>query len=272
MKHNKKRNTAFIYEVLTRELTKAIVDKNALRKNQVVELVKEYFSAGTILAQELQLYQVLNETVNIQPKIAERLLVETKNAYNRLDETAVFDAQSRLISAINKGMGKDMWGSFVPNFKSLASISAIFNSKTSVKKKVLFEQSVIDRMSEQAALKQDSTLKPIDSLTYNSFIKKFNDKYGNLVQEQKDLLNRYITSFADDGFELRLYLNEELQRLKGALGTATGSELPPLVSQKVTEVIEYLEGFRKREFSEGDLNKVLKTQELVQELASNDYN
>ena len=29
MKHNKKRNTAFIYETLTRELTKAIVDKNA---------------------------------------------------------------------------------------------------------------------------------------------------------------------------------------------------------------------------------------------------
>ena len=28
MKHNKKRNTAFIYEVLTRSLTQAIVDKD----------------------------------------------------------------------------------------------------------------------------------------------------------------------------------------------------------------------------------------------------
>lgn len=270
MKHNKKRNTAFIYEVLTRELTKAIVDKNALRKSQVVGLMKEYFSAGTVLAQELQLYQVLNETTNIQPKLAERLLMETKSAHARLDESGIFDAQSRLISAINKGLGKDVWGNFVPNFKSLASINAIFNSKTAVKKKVLFEQAVVDQMSEKSNRPATAPLKPIDSLTYNSFIKKFNDKYGNLIQEQKDLLNRYITSFADDGFELRLYLNEELRRLKENLSVATESDLPPLVATKVAEVVDYLEGFRKREFTEDDLNKVLKTQELVQELVASD--
>jgi len=35
-------------------------------------------------------------------------------------------------------------------------------------------------------------------------------------------------------------------------------------------VSEYLEEFRKREFTDNDLNKVLKTQELVQELTQND--
>jgi hypothetical protein len=135
MKHNKKRNTAFIYEALTRELTKTIVDKNALRKNKIVEVVKEYFSAGSILAQELQLYHVLNETMNLQPKLAEKLLTETKAAYSRLDEGTVFDAQSRLISAINKGLGKDVWGNFVPNFKSLASISAILILRLPLKRK-----------------------------------------------------------------------------------------------------------------------------------------
>ena len=34
----------------------------------------------------------------------------------------------------------------------------------------------------------------------------------------------------------------------------------------------YLEGFRKREFTDTDLNKVLKTQELAQELIANDHN
>jgi hypothetical protein len=42
------------------------------------------------------------------------------------------------------------------------------------------------------------------------------------------------------------------------------------VATKVAEVVDYLEGFRKREFTEDDLNKVLKTQELVQELAASD--
>ena len=272
MKHNKKRNTAFIYEALTRELTKAIVNKNALRKNQVVGLMKEYFSAGTVLAKEIQLYQTLNETTNLQPKIAERLLAETKKAYACLDEDTIFETQSRLISAINKGLGKNVWANFVPNFKFLASISAIFNSKTAVKKKVLFEQSILDNMSEKRTSNSGSPLKTIDNLTYNSFIAKFNSRYGSLIQEQKDLLSRYITSFADDGFELRLYLNEELRRLKNALTTTSKSETPPLVVHKVAEIVEYLDGFRKREFTEEDLGRILKTQELVQELASNDYN
>tara|TARA_R110000824_G_scaffold233442_4_gene421750 strand:+ start:1555 stop:2373 length:819 start_codon:yes stop_codon:yes gene_type:complete len=272
MKHNKKRNTAFIYEALTRELTKTIVNKNALRKDKIVGLMKEYFSAGSILAQELQLYHVLNETTNLQPKLAEKILIETKAAYGRLDEATVFDAQSRLISTINKSLGKEVWANFVPNFKSLASISAIFNTKTAVKKKVLFEQAIVDRMSTEHQLTDSTELKPIDNLAYNSFIQKFNNRYGTLIQEQKDLLNRYITSFADDGFELRLYLNEELSRLKASLDRASKSKLEPLVSQRVDGVIEYLEGFRKREFTEGDLNKVLKTQELVQELATNDHN
>ena len=40
--------------------------------------------------------------------------------------------------------------------------------------------------------------------------------------------------------------------------------------QKLTEVNEYLNGFRKRNFADSDLNKILKTQELVRELLAND--
>ena len=158
----------------------------------------------------------------------------------------------------------DVWGNFIPNFKSLASINAIFNSKAAVKKRVLFEQMIVDRMSEPATASTDDTLQPLDNLTYNSFINKFNDKYTNLLSEQKDLLNRYITSFADDGFELRLYLNEELRRLKSALSGHDGES--STTSVKITEVVGYLDGFRKRDFIDADLNKVLQTQELVREL------
>ena len=121
-------------------------------------------------------------------------------------------------------------------------------------------------MSEQHDLRPSNPMASLDTLTYNSFIKKYNEKYGALLQEQKELLNRFITSFADDGFELRLYLNEELSRLKGSLSEAIDADLEPLISQKTSEVINYLEEFRKRDFTEADLNKVLKTQELAREL------
>mgnify|MGYP003150833890 CR=1 FL=1 len=270
MKHNKKRNTAFAYEVLSRELTKAIVSKNALRKSQIVKIIREHFGSKSPLAQELQLYQTLLETRNIQLKVAERLLEETKVAHSRLDEKVIFDAQSRLIAAVNKGLSQEVWGNFVPNFKSLASINSIFNKRTPVKKKVLFEQALIDHMSCAQTSTETSSLRPIDNIAYNSFIKKFNNKYGELLQEQKDLLNRYITSFADDGFELRLYLNEELARLKGSLQEAATGDLEPLIGERINGVVDYLEGFRRRDFIDADLNKVLQTQELVQELTSHD--
>ena len=266
MKHNKKRNTAFIYETLTRELTKAIVDKNAERKSTVLSIIKEGFSGESVLISELELYKTLLETRNIKENIAERMLQETKFAYSKIDSSAVFDAQSRMISAINKELGKDVWSNFVPNFKSLASVNAIFNTKTPVRSKVLFEQAIVDAMSAETTLSESNKLESIDNLTYNSFIKKFNSKYTNLIKEQKDLLNQYITSFADDGFELRVYLIEELGRLKSLVKATSENTSEPLISQKLNEVSEYLEEFRKRDFTDGDLNKILKTQELVQEL------
>ena len=65
-------------------------------------------------------------------------------------------------------------------------------------------------------------------------------------------------------------MNEELQRLKGLISDASQNTEEPLISQKLSEVSEYLEEFRKREFADKDLNKILKTQELVQELTQND--
>ena len=270
MKHNKKRNTAFIYEVLTRELTKTILDKKTARKFKVLNILQEHFAPSTPLGQELRLYNTLLETRHTQTKVAERLLTETKAAYLRLEESTIFDAQSRVISAINKGLGQEIWSTFVPNFKALASVNGIFNAKTAIKKKVLFEQAIVDRMSTQPYQSTEASLDPLDNLTYNSFIHKFNEKYGPLLQEQKDLLNQYITSFADEGFEMRVFLNQELGRLKDSLQEALDQNRSTMVTNKITAVMDYLQDFQKREFKTGDLNRLLKTQALAQELLADD--
>jgi|TARA_R110000824_G_scaffold364062_1_gene552403 hypothetical protein len=270
MKHNKKRNTAFIYETLIRELTKTIVAEQRSKKQQIMAIVKEHFGPQSVLQKELVLYRTLLETTNLHPHVAERLLQETKRAHSNIDVAATFDAQSQIISAMNKELGQEIWSNFVPNFKSLASVNAIFSTKTALKKKVLFEQSVVDHMSAHAPLAETQVLQSIDNLTYHSFIKKFNNKYGDLLQEQKDLLSRFITSFADEGLELRVYLNEELTRLKKEVLLATEVSTEALMVDKLQGITEYLEEFRKREFTDIDLNKILKTQELVQELTVND--
>ena len=40
MKHNKKRNTAFLYESLIKELTRSIIRKENKKKDKIVEMKK----------------------------------------------------------------------------------------------------------------------------------------------------------------------------------------------------------------------------------------
>lgn len=277
MKHNKKRNTGFIYEILSRELTKAIVTTNSPppegnKKLAVTNIIKKFFNKNSILAEELRLYSILLDSENLPESLAERTLQEAKKAYSLLNKEEIFESQSGLISAINKSLGQDTWSNFVPNFKSLASIAAIFNEKTGVKKRVLFEQAIVNDMVTKNPRSADAPLEPLDSIVYNSFIKKFNNKYQELLHEQKEILSCYITSFSDDGFLLRVRLNEELARLKSIIEAYPENKSEPLIVQKLDKVYEYLEEFRKREFTDQDLNKILKTQALVQELTSNDNN
>ena len=55
----------------------------------------------------------------------------------------------------------------------------------------------------------------IDNLIVNAFINKFNTKYDTtLLENQKFLLTHYISSFCDNGLALKVFLNEEIARLK----------------------------------------------------------
>ena len=49
MKHNKKRNTAFIYEILVKELTRAIMKNDQQLQEEISTLIKKSFSKNTNL-------------------------------------------------------------------------------------------------------------------------------------------------------------------------------------------------------------------------------
>ena len=75
-KHNKKRNTAFLYEVIVREITNSILEKNNKKKDFLLKVCKSFFSKNSILKEELELYKVINETKNLESSVAEKILRE----------------------------------------------------------------------------------------------------------------------------------------------------------------------------------------------------
>ena len=269
-KHNKKRNIGFVYEALIRELTRAAVEGKNKRKANIANLIKETFSTGTVLGRELDCYRVLNETQGLSETSAEKLVRATKDAYNNLNKREVFAEQSKLINTINKEFGSYVFSNYVPNYKDLATISSMLNDKTPIKKKMIMEQAVLASLcKEQPTSSVDK--KDVDKLVMREFVKTFNKEYSTLLPEQRNFLTHYITAAKDGGTEFKVFLNEEIIRIRSAVKESLLSEEVKNDEEMVVatkKVIALLEEFRTREMSEDDLEKVMKLQKLVSEYES----
>ena len=272
-KHNKKRNTAFLYEILIREATKAIIEQNEGQRNKILALLKESFNPNSVLTKELELYKALLETDSLEPYVAEKLLFQVREAYRKLDQEDIYAQQGKLLDKINKTISKQTYSNFVPNYKSLATISQFFNADTSaheVKTNVLLETKIVKNLTASKIEESQKEMKLIDNLVFKTFTEKFNDKYsGALLKEQKELLNRYIFSFIDNGVDIKIYLNEELSRLHNALNDAIKNKeikKDSNMEYSTKQVVVMLEDFRKSPIDTVMIKKVMKIQNLVQEI------
>ena len=81
VRHNKKRNTAFLYESLIKELTKSIVRNQAETKQRVINILKEYFGKESILKKDLDLYNTLLESNGLNQSFGKRLIIEVKTIH-----------------------------------------------------------------------------------------------------------------------------------------------------------------------------------------------
>ena len=270
-KHNKKRNTAFLYETLLKEMSKSVVKKDEQRKRAILSILKEFFSQGQILRKELDLYKFLYETRKVDTYTAERIVQEARKDYSSLDMKEVFNAQTSLINLINHKLGKGVFSAFVPNYRSLATISQIFNNEMPAKSRVLLERKIISVMTASPKEESRMTSMPkIDDLAYKTFIKNFNSKYGSdLLREQRDLLTRYIMSMSDNGMALKVYLNEEISRLKQELlASLETSHIKDdeLIFEKVKQVSQLLEGFSQKKIDGAMVETILRVQSFIREL------
>jgi len=267
IKHNKKRNTAFLYEALVKELTKNVVKKDDNKKQIIIAMLKEHFSKGTVLYQELSLYKSIQDSKGLDKKIAEKILFESKIDYDKLPKNEIFNEQSKVINKINKQLSQNVFSNFVSNYKNLASISQMFNTSLPVKERVLLEESILDDMCKAENVKEEMV--PVDNLVYKTFIKKFNEKYiDGLLKEQKELLTNYVVSFSDNGLSLKVFLNEELARIKEKVSKCLEIEeikQDQSMKKKTAKIMEKLELFSHKEFDQQMLAELLKIQYFINE-------
>ena len=269
-KHNKKRNTAFVFESLVREMVKSVISEDAKKKETILSTLKKFFNKNTVLYRELQIYNSILEAREMEKDMKEKLIKEARLQHQQINKKEIFTAHSALIKEINTKVTKKIFNNFVPNYKNLATIYNLLNMDMSPKRKVILENKLIEELQHTEAEKK----LPSDNLTFQIFIKQYNEKYGNnLLQEQKKLLNTYIVSFADNGIEMKLFLNEELGRIKNKLSTSLNSSLAvenKEIKEKLNQTIQLVESFAQTPLTPKIITNVLKIQGLLNEMNAHD--
>ena len=266
-KHNKKRNTAFVYEALVNEATICVLKNDYERSKKVVDLIRKHFVSDSNLKKDLECYRSLYENQGIETELSEKILKEATISKRMINPDGLFGEQSKMISDVNKNLSSSIFNNFVPNYKTLATISKMFNT-ASPKEKIMLESKIVENMC--APVETDCAHPEVDDVVYRTFVNKFNEKYDDsLLKEQKDLLSYYISSFTDNSLEFKMFLNEEISRLKLKLTEAKTQEqirADASMVDKTQGIIDRLDSYSKETVGEKVIMTVLKTQQLVKEI------
>ena len=209
IRHSKFKNTGFLFEILTRQITLEVLNGG---EEKAKGIVKEFFSGRTELAKELRLYNLLiNEKYNSETK-AEKFIDAILEAHTKIDYSKLKREKFNLVKSIKESFEiNNLLSSPVTNYKILASVHKLFEGKKNdileVKEAFDSKQTIIEHISNSTpALKQKEEKlvedykkqeKDLRLLTYKILVETFNKKYTDLNDSQKGLLREYINNITN---------------------------------------------------------------------------
>jgi len=289
-KHNKKRNTGLVYEFLVRRLSTAMVEKDKAVYQKTLEILKKYYSEGSTLAEERELFDVVKNTRGVTENAARRILVEVQRQAKKMDVKKIDIKKSNLIKDINYTFGQDFFGEHrVPEYRLLASVQMVIDGcrgdamlSESVAK-IQLEEGLIQYMTTKGDYSVRQPAKnDIDSLVMKMMTKRFEEKYSkSLISSQKMLLEKYIRSqVTGDAQQLNKYLFDEAARIGHELQKATTTKEfieDPEMTKKLEEarniylMPEHYKGVHRWDPTKEQLiEEVMLYQKLVEEINSNE--
>ena len=206
IRHSKFKNTGFLFELLTRQITLEVLNGSEEKSKNIV---KEFFGGKTELSKELRLFTMLiNEKYNTESK-SEKFLDAILEAHTRLDYSKLKREKYNLVKSIKETLDINTFlSSPVTNYKVLASIHKLFEAKAinvlDVKDVFDSKLTLVEHISTSTpSIKviEDKLIedykkqeKDLRLLTFKILTESFNKKYTNLNDDQKGLLREYINN------------------------------------------------------------------------------
>ena len=275
LKHSKFKNTGVLFELLVRQVASDTLNNN---DSKAIPLIKKYFAKSTELAKDLNLYQTLVKEKFSKEDKANHLIEAVLAAKSHINQAVLARQKYNLIKEIKDNyILEDFFKSKVNNYKMLAAIYKLFeytiadnpvesvnNRYTIVEHIVRSESKKPNQVNEMSEfIKQD---KEIRLLSYKILVDKFNEKYSNLNEGQKDLLRHYINAVSE-GTELKEFIIKEVNKIQKDLKSLTSKVDDKVVKIKLSEVTNLLnEISNAKSIKDNHVLNLLRYHELIKEL------
>jgi len=281
VKHSKFRNTGLIFELLVKQIASDTLNN---RDSAAVKILKKYFTGKTALAKEFKLYEFIAKNKNISQSKAEAIVSTITEISRRLDQKELKESKYNLISDIKENYNVEEFFSIqVRDYKALAALYCLLEAQNNadlVDPTVLVDNktTILEHLTSSPQKEADvkDTLiedyakydKDLRLLTFKILLEKFNDKYKDLLPEQKNILKEFITS-VNSNARLRNIVNEELTKISSDVRDLVKKVKDEVVKIKLEEVAKAIVPISKTEkITDSHLVNLMQYYDLVNELRS----
>jgi hypothetical protein len=278
LKHNKFKNTGILFELLTRQVTADIMSN---RESAAVNIIKKYFSCGEI-AKEYKLYQTLTKVVSLSEAKAEIVVNSTVKLAERINRTALRKEKYNLIKEIKETYDlEEFFKAKIHNYKAHAAIynlieahvslefidpSFVVDNKVTLLEFLTKQEIDKDKVENQVMLEYSSQDKATRALISKIMIEKFNEKYADLLPEQRDVLRTYINNISNT-VSLREYINTSFESIKTTLSKLKDKVSDQRTQIKLNELVSIIKPIEKTDsVKDEDILNLLQFHELVHEI------
>lgn len=257
VKHNKIRNTGILFELLVRKITSDALENRS--NDTAVKLMKEYFNSKTELGKELILYRSFFNAQQLSETKAFELINVLISQRKKLNEVALNTQKYKLIREIKNNYDlKEFLNARIPSYKVYASVYKVFDGAVNeiqdfneIQGMVDAKFTIVEHLSGKIVnkeIKKDTALfetvknqeEDLRLLTYKILMEKFNQKYVDLSDKQKNLLREYIYNVSNSA-ALRAYAVDLAKELIAEITKKMTKIDNKVTTIKLSEVVSQLE-------------------------------